>query len=197
MSNVWFPSIEVESAHGVREVGLETHLLMQRKIFITGEINSNLANHFVAELMYLESESDEPITVYINSYGGEVNAGLLIYDAIQGASVPINMVCAGMAASMAAVIFASGEKGRRGILPHSKVMIHEPLLANGVGGSATSISHISESILETRDLLSSILSKHTNKPVKVINKAISFDNYMDANKAIEFGLCDFITEKVS
>ena len=190
MSLQWIPSIEVEGVNGTREVSLVTHLLMDRKIFLTGEINSDTASTFIAQLLFLEEESDKPITIYINSPGGEVNAGLLIYDALQGTSLEVNMVCTGMAASMAAVILCGGQEGRRHILPHSKVMIHEPLLSNGVGGSATSIKHISESILETRDVISSILSKHTGKSMEEIMEAIAFDNYMDAEKAIAFGICD-------
>lgn len=190
------PSIEVESAHGVREVSLDTRHLMNRRIFIHGEINEHTANDFLSQMLYLEQESDEPISIYINSPGGSVNAGLVIYDCIQASEVEINMICAGTAASMAAIIFAGGQKGHRYILPHSKVMIHEPLLAGGLGGSATSIKNISDSILETREIVNGILAKHTGKTVKEINKATSFDNYMNAKEAIEFGLCDEIMEKM-
>ena len=190
------PTIEVESAQGVREVSLNTRHLMNRRIFIHGEINDESANDFLSQMLYLEQESSEPITIYINSPGGSVNAGLVIYDCIQSSEVEINMICAGMAASMAAVILAGGQKGRRFILPHSKVMIHEPLISHGVGGSATSIKNISDSIIETRELVNNILAKHTGKTVDEVNKATSFDNYMNAEEAIQFGLCDAITEKV-
>lgn len=188
----WTPSIEVETAHGVREVSLETRHLMNRCIFLTGEITSEMANDFLSEYLYLIQESNDPITIYINSHGGEVNAGLMIYDIIQSSKVKIDIICTGIAASMAAVLLAGGQKGRRYILPHSKTMIHEPLLANGVGGSATSIKNISESILETREITNSILAKHTGKSLEEINEATSFDNYMNAEEAIKFGLCDKI-----
>ena len=193
----WIPSIEVESANGTREVLLATRHLMNRNIFLTGEIDMEMANDFLSQFLYLESEGTEPITIYINSPGGEVNAGLLIYDAIQGSELEINMVCTGLAASMAAVIFAGGQPGKRYILNHSKVMIHEPLLSHWVGGSATSIKNISDSIWETRKTLNEILSIHTGKTVEEIDDATSFDNYMDANKAIEFGICDCVTNKLS
>lgn len=196
MSRLVGPSIEVESAHGVREVSLDTRHLMNRRIFIHGEINEESANDFLSQMLYLEQESEDPITIYINSPGGSVNAGLVIYDCIQASNPEINLICAGTAASMAAIIFAGGQKGHRYILPHSKVMIHEPLLAGGVGGSATSIKNISDSILETREIVNKILAKHTGKTLKEINKATSFDNYMNAKEAIEFGLCDEITEKM-
>lgn len=194
--NHFGPSIEVESVHGVREVSLDTRHLMNRRIFIYGEINENTANNFLSQMLYLEQESLEPITIYINSPGGSVNAGLVIYDCIQASEVEINIVCAGTAASMAAVLFAGGQKGHRYILPHSKVMIHEPLLAGGLGGSASSIKNISDSILETREIVNGILAKHTGKTVKEINKATSFDNYMNSKEAIEFGICDEIVEKI-
>jgi len=196
MNITWTPSIEVESAHGTREVSLNTRHLMNRIIFLSGEINSEMANSFLSQLLYLEESGTDPIKIYINSPGGEVNAGLMIYDAIQGSSLAINMICTGLAASMAAIIFAGGQKGRRYILEHSKVMIHEPLLTNGIGGSATSIKNISDSILETRDIANGILAKHTGKTLEAINKATSFDNYMNAEEAIKFGICDQIMDKI-
>ena len=126
-----------------------------------------------------------------------MNAGLMIYDTIQGSNLPIDMVCTGRAASMAAVILAGGQKGHRHILKHSKVMIHEPLISNGVGGSATSIKNISESIMETREICNSILAKHTGKTLQEINEATSFDNYMNAEEAIAFGICDSIVERIN
>ena len=196
MSNLWTPSIEVESVNGTREVSLTTRHLMNRNVFLQGTIDSDMANQFLSQLLYLEQELEEPVTIYINSPGGEVNAGLVIYDAIQGSNLEINMICTGMAASMAAILLAGGHKGNRYILEHSKVMIHEPLLANGVGGSATSIKNISESILETRKIVNGILAEHTGKSIEEINEATSFDNYMNAKEAIEFGICDAITKQI-
>ena len=192
MSRV-IPMIEVESSHGTREIALNTHHLMNGIIFINGSIDRETANDFIAQLLYLEENFDGPVNVYINSPGGEVNAGLAIYDAIQGSNLTINMICTGMAASMAAILLAGGQKGRRYILKHSKVMIHEPLLSDGVGGSATSIKNISESILATKDIVNGILAKHTGKNIDEINEATRFDNYMNAEEAIEFGICDAIT----
>lgn len=195
MSNAWIPSIEVEGSHGTRVVSLNTRHLMNRCIFLSGDINSDMANDFLSQLLFLEQDND-PITIYINSPGGEVNAGLMIYDAIQGSNLKIDMICTGMAASMAAVLLAGGRKGRRYIFPHSKVMIHEPLIANGVGGSATSIKNISESILETKEIVNGILAKHTGKSIEEIDKATGFDNFMDAKEAIKFGICDHITHSI-
>ncbi len=192
MSRV-IPMIEVESSHGTREIALNTHHLMNGIIFINGSIDRETANDFISQLLYLEENFDKPVNVYINSPGGEVNAGLAIYDAIQGSNLTINMICTGMSASMAAILLAGGQKGRRYILKHSKVMIHEPLLSDGVGGSATSIKNISESILATKDIVNGILAEHTGKTIDEINEATRFDNYMNAEEAIRFGICDAVT----
>lgn len=193
----WIPSVEVESRNGIREVNLYTRHFMKRRVFLNGEINARMADEIVAQLLYLQEESDEPIYLYINSGGGEVNAGLYIYDVLQSIKIPVYTYCTGMAASMAAVILAGGQPGRRYILPHSKTMIHEPLLAGGVGGSATSIQNISQSIMETRQITNGILAKHTKKSIKQVNKATSFDNYMNAKQSVEFGICDKVVQSLT
>ena len=194
MNNTNAATVEIQSFQGIQEVRLETHLLATRKMFLLSEINAETANNFMMQFMHLEKQSHDPIYIFINSPGGEITSGLLIYDLIQAAKSPVYMYCTGMAASMAAIILAGGQKGRRFILPHSKTMIHEPLLSGGVGGSATSISNISNSILETKKLVNTILSKHTGKSIKEINKATSFDNYMNAEESVAFGICDEIKE---
>lgn len=189
----WVPAVREESSGGVREINLHTKLFDDRRLFLLGEVNSEMANTFVAELLYL-AQKNEPIDIYINSPGGSVEAGLVIYDVIQdcGNKIPINMYCIGMAASMGAVILAGGQKGRRFILPHSKCMIHEPLIAGGLGGSATEIKNSADSILKTKELLNNILAKHTGKTKKQVDKATAFDHFMTAEEAIEFGICDEI-----
>lgn len=196
MSN-WIPAIEKESCNGTSLVPLQTHLFTRRKLFLTNEIDNELANTFAQELIYL-SEEAEPVDIYINSPGGSVNAGLLIYDVIQACSkkIDINLYCIGMAASMAAVILAGGQKGRRFILPHSQVMIHEPLIAGGLGGSASSIKKTADSILETKKVTNGLLAKHTLKSEDEIDAATAFDNFMNAEQAIEFGICDSIKDIV-
>lgn len=193
MAFEWNPSVEVESSNGVREVCLKTKHFTNRKLFLTGEVTDEMAVNFVSEIMYLKEEG-EPVDIYINSPGGSVNAGLVIYDVLQACQgkLEINIYCIGMAASMGAVILAAGQKGRRYILPHSKVMIHEPLITGGAGGSATSIKKTAESIMETKAITNGILAKHTGKTVEEIDEATSFDNYMNAKEAINFGLCDEI-----
>ncbi len=188
------PNIEQESYGGTSLIPLSDRLFSKNKIFITGKIDETKANEFVMKIMEL-SESSEEIDLYINTPGGEVNSGLLIYDCIQALKdkVTINLYCIGKCFSMGAIILAGGQKGHRFILPHSEVMIHEPLLANGIGGSASSIKETADSILETKHLLEEILSKHTNnKSLKVISKEISYDHFMNAKEAIEFGIADEI-----
>lgn len=196
MSNyVMNPMVEIETANGTREVNAQTYLLSRRKLFLTGEIDGDAANAFIQKLLYLEAESDKPVTLYINSPGGVVNAGLLIYDALQGTDLEVNMVCCGMAASMAAIILSSGKKGHRFIFPHSQMMIHEPLVG-GVGGSATSIRNLSESIMKTKALANELLAKHTGRTLAEIDEATSYDNYLSAEEAVEFGLVDTIIHEL-
>ena len=189
--------IEVTGYSGSTQITLESRFLKERKVFLQGPITAETANDLVMKLMYMEKDdSNEPVRLYVNSPGGEVNGGLLIYDMLQSMTKPVEIYCAGMAASMAAIILASGGKGRRHILPHSRVMIHEPLLDGGLGGSATSIRHISESIMETKRIINEILSKHTGRAIAEIEKATSYDNYMNAEESVAFGICDDITEKL-
>lgn len=187
----WIPETMEETTHGVNCISLQTKHFSSRRLFLTGEINSELAMNFLSAFKYL-AETDEAVDIYINSPGGEVNSGLLIYDLITSAPFTVNLYCTGLAASMAAVILASGKRGHRFILPHSKVMIHEPLMQGGMGGSATSIKKTADSILATKAITNGILAKHTGKTEEEIDEATAFDNYMNANEAIEFGICDSI-----
>lgn len=197
MNNWNLPAVIVETASGNRDVQLSVMHLTDRRIFLDGEINADMANALLMQMLYLEKEPEKPVTIYINSGGGEVNAGLMMYDILQNSPLTINLVCTGRAASMAAILLASGQKGRRFCLAHSQIMIHEPLLTGGVGGSATSIHVLSDSILATRDTLNGILSEHTGKSMEEINKATSFDNFMTPEEAIHFGICDQIIHHIA
>lgn len=190
------PGIIEESHAGVREISLYSKQFAKRRIFIFGTIDDNAANDFLMQFSYLEGESQEPVDIVINSNGGAIAAGLAIYDTIQASAVPVNLYCAGMAASMAAVLLAGGQKGRRFILPHSKVMIHEPLIRDGLGGSATSIHNISESIMETREIVNGILATHTGHPIEEIHQTTAYDHYMNATESVFFGICDEIRNGV-
>ena len=188
----------IKSSNGISLAPIESRLLSDRKIFIEGEITAASACEFMRAIMLLVKEdADKPIDIYINSPGGEVNAGLLIYDNLKGVKTEINLHCIGMAASMAAIILAGGKKGHRFILRHSRTMIHEPLISGGVGGSASSIKRTAESIMETKRISVELLASDTGKTRKEVEAAISFDNYMNAEESIAFGLCDDIETSIA
>lgn len=188
-----------KSSSGVSLIPLESRLLSKRKLFIGEEITRSFANEFVEAMIYLiEEDSDKPIDIYINSPGGSVNdAGLMLYDVLKGVKTELNFHCIGMAASMAAILMASGSKGHRFILPHGGMMIHEPLIAGGVGGSATSIMQTAENIMEKKRIIVELLSADTGKSKEEVEEAISSDNYMNAAEAIAFGLCDYIETSIA
>lgn len=182
----------VKSANGISQVSADSKLLSQRKIFIEGEINEKTACDFIKKIMILnEEDSNKKIDVLINSFGGEINSGMLMYDIIQTSNVPIRMFCIGKAYSMAAVLFACGNHGRY-MLPHGELMLHEPLIRDRVGGNSSSIQSISESLLEAKRKMNLILSRHTGKSEEEIEKATSFDHYFNPEESIRFGLCDKI-----
>lgn len=185
-------NIQVKSSNGITTIPMETKLLSERKIFIEGEINQDTACEFVKQILLLTAEnSEKPIDVFITSPGGEINSGLLMYDVIQGSKTPIRMFCMGRAFSMGAVLFACGKHGRY-MLPHSELMLHEPLLGGKVGGNASSIRSISESLLETKKKLNEILAKHTGRTAEEIEEVTKFDHYYSAEESVEFGLADKI-----
>ena len=184
------PSIIKEGARGTSELTLSAKLLEQRKIYLFDDIDRDTAQAFMMEISYLEGISNEPISLYINSGGGEITSGLMMIDIMDSMKAPLDIWCTGIAASMAAMILACGKKGHRFILPHSKTMIHEPLIGSGLGGSATSIKNISDSIMHTKELVNGLLAERTGKTVGEIDEATSFDHYFDAKESVEFGLCD-------
>lgn len=185
-------NVLIKSSNGISQVSADSKLLMQRKVFIEGEITPESACEFIKKIMILnEEDSNKPIDVLINSPGGEINSGLMMYDVIQTSKAPIRMFCIGRAYSMGAVLFACGKHGRY-MLPNSELMLHEPLLGNRVGGNSSSIKSISESLLETKKKMNQILSKHTGKSEEEVEKATSYDHYYSSEESKEFGLCDQI-----
>ncbi len=186
--------VQVKSSNGITLVPLESRLLGQRKIFLEGEIDQKMACDFVRQMAVLNGEDQRrPIDVWINSPGGEINAGLAMYDVIQSSPAPVRMVCVGRAYSMAAVLFASGNHGRL-MLPNSELMLHEPLVGNRVGGSSSSIKSISDSLIQTKERLNRILAKHTGKTEAEVDEATRYDHYFRAEESIEFGLCDAVAD---
>ncbi|MBO5909988.1 MAG: ATP-dependent Clp endopeptidase proteolytic subunit ClpP [Clostridia bacterium] len=188
------PMVVDQVGNNERSYDIYSRLLEDRIIFLSGEINDQVANSVVAQLIYLEGKNpDKDIFMYINSPGGSVSAGLAIYDTMNYIKCDVSTICVGMAASMAAVLLSSGAKGKRICLPHSEVMIHQPL--GGAQGQQSDIEIQAKHILKTRELLNSILAENTGKDVKTLQKDTDRDNYMDAKTAVKYGLVDKIFEK--
>ena len=180
---------QIKTSSGVYRVPINTAHLGKRRVFINGSINMAAACDFTDQIMLLNDESNEPIDVIICCVGGEIAAGMMMYDVIQTSPAPIRMFCRGCAYSMAAILFASGRHGRY-ILPNSEIMIHEPSINSGLRGNASSIKSISEDMMDIRATLNKILSIHTGKTTKQIEKASSYDHYFSSQESVEFGLAD-------
>lgn len=184
------PSVIEKTNNGERVYDIYSRLLKDRIIFIGGEIDDDLANAVISELLFLDSQSNDEISIYINSPGGSITAGMAIYDTMNYVKSPISTICVGMAASMASVLLASGDKGKRFILPNSEVMIHQPL--GGVNGQATEIKIVADRILFLRNKLNTLLSEKTNQDIEKIEKDTERDHYLTAEEALEYGLVDKI-----
>lgn len=175
-----------------RSYDIFSRLLKERIIFISGEIDDNLANTVIAELLYLDSINNDDISIYINSPGGSVTAGMAIYDTMNFIKSDVSTICVGIAASMAAFLLSSGCRGKRYVLPNSDIMIHQPL--GGAEGQASDIKIASDRIIDIRHRLNKILAKNTNQNIRKIIKDTERDNYMSAKEALSYGLVDKIIE---
>lgn len=185
------PMVVEQSARGERAYDIYSRLLKDRVIFLGGPVDDYVANLIVAQLLFLESENpDKDISIYINSPGGVVTAGLAIYDTMQFIKPDVSTMCIGQAASMGALLLAGGTAGKRYCLPNARVMIHQPL--GGVQGQASDIAIHAEETLKIRALLNKILAKHTGQPEEVIAKDTDRDNFMNADRALKYGLVDKI-----
>ena len=179
-----------ESAKGLQPIPLATYAFYEQgDIYINGTIDDELAKDFIM-LLRLAAKLGKVLRIHINSPGGSVTAGLAMYDAMKAYPYAVYIYVEGLAASMAAVLAAGGTKGKRFIMPHSKMMVHEPLISGGMGGSATSIQRTAESIMETKKIINSLLAEFTGKSIKEIDENTAYDNYFNAQQAVEFGLCD-------
>ncbi|MGH8175972.1 MAG: ATP-dependent Clp endopeptidase proteolytic subunit ClpP [Steroidobacter sp.] len=188
------PMVVEQTARGERAYDIYSRLLKERVIFIVGAIEDHMANLVVAQLLFLESENpDKDIALYINSPGGSVSAGLSIYDTMQFIKPDVSTMCVGQAASMGAVLLAGGTKGKRYCLPHSRMMIHQPLA--GFQGQASDIDIHAREVLETRDRLNRILSKHTGQTIDKIRQDTDRDNFMGGEAASTYGLIDRVMER--
>ena len=195
--NVWSPQaagglvpiVVEQTARGERSFDIYSRLLKERVIFLVGQVEDYMANLVVAQLLFLESENpDKDIHLYINSPGGSVTAGMSIYDTMQFVKPDVSTMCIGQAASMGALLLTGGAKGKRYCLPHSRMMIHQPL--GGFQGQASDIEIHAREILSIREKLNKVLSRHTGQPIEVIQQDTDRDNFMSANDAVQYGLVD-------
>lgn len=187
------PTVIDKTPHGERVYDIYSRLLEERIIFLTGPINDEVANTVIAQLLFLEkSDPAKDITIYINSPGGSVSATLAMYDTMQLIKCDVSTVCVGIAASGGSIVLIGGTKGKRYILPHSEVMIHQPL--GGTEGQATDIAIHAQHIIKTKDLLNKMIAKHTGQDYKKVCDDTERDNFMNAEEALKYGLVDRIIE---
>lgn len=188
------PTVIEQTSRGERAYDIYSRLLKERVIFLTGEVEDNMADLIVAQLLFLEAENAEKdIYLYINSPGGSVTAGFAIYDTMQFIKPDVQTICIGQACSMGSFLLAGGAKGKRFALPNSSIMIHQPL--GGFRGQASDIQIHAQEIQKTKDRLNSILSQHTGKPLEQIRQDTDRDNFMNAQEAKAYGLIDDVIEK--
>ena len=188
------PIVVEQSARGERSYDIYSRLLKERVVFLVGQVDDYVANVIVAQLLFLESENpDKDISFYINSPGGSVTAGLAIYDTMQFINCDVSTMCIGQAASMGALLLAGGAKDKRYCLPHSRMMIHQPL--GGVQGQASDIEIHAREILQIRERLNKILSDHTGQSMENIARDTDRDNFMSGPESVEFGLIDEVLDR--
>ena len=192
--NTLVPYVLEQSGTGERQYDIFSRLLTDRIIFVDGEITDAMADLVVAELIFLESENPKKdISLYINSPGGSVTAGLAIYDTMQYIACPVSTICVGQACSMAAILLAAGERGKRSILPNARVMIHQP--SGGAEGQASDIIVSSRELQRINDTTKRLMAMHTGQSEERIQKDILRDFYMDADAALEYGIVDRIMRR--
>lgn len=190
------PYVIEQTSKGERSMDIYSRLLNDRIIMLTGPIDDAVASVVIAEMLFLESQDDEKdISLYINSPGGSVTAGMAIYDTMNVIKCDVSTICMGIAASMGAFLLSSGAKGKRIVLPNSEVMIHQPLISGGLGGQQTDIMIAAKNLEKTREKLERIIAENCGKTYEEINKACERDNYMSAEEALNFGLVDKILAK--
>ncbi|NMB38844.1 MAG: ATP-dependent Clp endopeptidase proteolytic subunit ClpP [Firmicutes bacterium] len=193
--SVLVPMVVEQTSRGERAFDIYSRLLKERIVFLGGPINDHVANLVVAQLLYLESDDPgKDIHLYINSPGGEVYSGLAIYDTIQYIKADVSTICVGLAASMAALLLAAGSKGKRFALPHSRIMIHQPL--GGAQGQASQLEIVAKEILRLKHMGNEILHRHTGQPLEQIEKDTDRDYYLSAEEAVEYGLVDGIMSHI-
>jgi ATP-dependent Clp protease protease subunit len=195
MATIYPPYVIERTSRGERSYDIFSRLLMDRIVFLGTPIDDTVANIIIAQLLFLQADDPEKdIYLYINSPGGSVYAGLAIYDTMQYLSTPVNTICMGLAASMGALLLATGTRGKRSALPNSRIMIHQPAVAQGIGGTAADIEIQAKEILYARERLNEILAKHTGQPVERIAEDVDRDRFMSPQEAKEYGIIDQVVE---
>ncbi len=194
MQNQLIPIVVEQTSRGERSYDIYSRLLKERIVFINGPIDDYMANLVIAQLLFLASEDpSKDINIYINSPGGSVSAGLAIYDTMQFIKPAVSTICIGMAASMAQVLLCAGEKGKRYVLPNSRIMMHQP--SGGTQGQSVDIEIYTREMIRMREILYNIIAKHTGKDIETIKKDADRDYYMSSQEAVDYGIVDKILEK--
>ena len=190
-SSLFVPTVIETTGRGERAYDIFSRLLRERIIMINGPIEDTMAHLVVAQLLFLASEDGQrEVNVYINSPGGQVTAGLAIYDTMRSLSCPVATTCVGFAASFGSMLLMAGDKGLRRSLPHARIHIHQPLIQGGIGGQATDIDIHAREILHTRDVLNGIIQHHTGQPLERIRRDTERDYFMSPEEAMEYGIID-------
>ena len=188
---IYQPQIIRETAEGPYRLDMRDEMLSHRELELTTPVDAESCATIIRGLLYLQRcDADAPVTLYISSPGGEVQSGLALYDVMQAVSCPVRTVCLGMAASMAALLFIAGDE--RQMLPHSRVMIHDPLIGGGVGGSALSVKARADDLMRIRDITAGVIARHTGMPLERVFELTASDTYFEAEEAVEAGLADRI-----
>ena len=193
-NNLLIPMVVEQTGRGERSYDIYSRLLKERVIFLVGPVNDASANLVVAQMLFLEAENpDQDIHLYINSPGGSVTAGMSVYDTMNFIKPDVSTLCLGQAASMGAMLLTAGAKGKRFALPHSRVMIHQPLISGGLGGKASDIEIHARELLKMKATLNELLAKHSGQPLEKIERDTDRDNFMSAEEAAAYGLIDHVT----
>ena len=194
LNNLLIPMVVEQTGRGERSYDIYSRLLKERVIFLVGPVNDASANLVVAQMLFLEAENpDQDIHLYINSPGGSVTAGMSVYDTMNFIKPDVSTLCLGQAASMGAMLLTAGAKGKRFALPHSRVMIHQPLINGGLGGQASDIEIHARELLKMKATLNELLAKHSGQPLEKIERDTDRDNFMSAEEAAAYGLIDHVT----
>jgi ATP-dependent Clp protease protease subunit len=196
MATIYPPYIIERSSRGERTYDIFSRLLMDRIVFLGAPINDDVANIIIAQLLFLDADNpDRDVYLYLNSPGGIVSAGMAIYDTIQFMKAPVNTICMGMAASMAAFLLAAGRKGKRSALPHARIMIHQP--SGGASGTAADIEIQAKEILYLRRKMNELFARHTGQTPEKIEQDVDRDRFMSAEEALEYGIIDKVIQAKS